>query len=163
MKRFISILLCALCFSSLFVPAFANAPGPNLDETFGSRPFQDVIAILLIVFYVILIAFTCLIEWLVSVPFGMHRECFKLIVITNVISQVAMHLLEVAFFLTALATGGLFGMFYPVVLIALEIIVFASEFVIYHNKMLGFPTWQILLYTILANTASLVLGLLLIL
>ena len=33
--------------------------------------------------YLLIVGITCLIEWLVSIPFGMHKECAKLILITR--------------------------------------------------------------------------------
>ena len=161
MKRIISIfLICLVLLIYLPQLAFANSPGPNLDGTSNRSPTW---LFNVLVIYLLIVGFTCLIEWLVSIPFGMHKECAKVILITNIITQLVMHFLEFLFLMLTASTGGvLYWVTVPLFVVGLEIVVYVSEYFIYHNKMLGFPTWSILLYTICANTASLVLGVLII-
>lgn len=161
MKKVIPVLLLfILLFVFLPQVAFANSPGPNLDGTSNRSPTW---LFNVLVIYLLIVGFTCLIEWLVSIPFGMHKECAKLILITNIITQLVMHFLEYLFLMLTASTGGvLYWVTVPLFVVGLEIVVYVSEYFIYHNKMLGFPTWSILLYTICANTASLVLGVLII-
>ena len=162
MKRIVVILLM-LSILLVFLPqvAFANSPGPNLDGTSNRSPAW---LFNVLVIYLLIVGITCLIEWLVSIPFGMHKECAKLILITNIITQLVMHFLEFVFLMVTASTGGVFyWVTVPLFVVGLEIVVYVSEYFIYHSKMLGFPTWSILLYTICANTASLVLGVLIIL
>lgn len=163
MRRLFAITIGFL-FVFVLTPqlAYANSPGPNLDGSFDRPIFSALSAVgTFILIYLLVTGFTCFIEWLVSVPFGMNSECKKVILITNAITQFVMHLLEVAF-LAVTAVPGAFWLAFPVFIVILEILVYVTEFMVYRDKMLGFPTWQILLYTILANTASLMLGLLII-
>jgi hypothetical protein len=159
MKRIVVILLM-LSILLVFLPqvAFANSPGPKFDGSVDPKPAT---IITVVVGYVLIVGFTCFVEWLVSIPFKMHEECAKVILLTNVLTQVVMHALELLFLL-AMAVFPIVWLTFPIVVFALEIIVYFSEFLIYKDKMLGFPTWQIFLYTMLANTASLLLGLLII-
>ena len=155
---FLAMFTMLLSFLPQFV--FANSPGPNLDGNFTRSPGWIVGVV---VIYCLIVAFNCLLEWVVSIPFQMHKECCKIILITNFVTQIAMHSLEVILFFLTTGTGGaLYWMTVPFTIIALEIVVYITEFFVYRHKMLGFPTWSILLYTICANTASLVLGLLII-
>ena len=159
MKRVIPVLLLfILLFVFLPQVAFANSPGPDLDGNVDPKPAT---IITVVVVYLMIVGFTCLVEWLVSIPFKMHEECAKLILVTNVLTQVVMHALELLF-LWVMAALPIVWITFPILLFSLEIIVYFSEFFIYKEKMLGFTTWQIFLYTVLANTASLLLGLLII-
>ena len=159
MKKIFSILLIfAILMIILPHVAHANSPGPDLDGNVDPKPAT---IITVVVVYMMIMGFTCLVEWLVSIPFKMHEECAKLILVTNVLTQVVMHALELLF-LWVMAALPIVWITFPILLLSLEIIVYFSEFFIYKEKMLGFPTWQIFLYTMLANTASLVLGLLII-
>jgi hypothetical protein len=159
MKKVTSV---SLIFIMLFVllpqVVNSNSPGPNLDGSIDTSPAWIIGPVLI---YLLIIGFTCLVEWLVSIPFAIHRECAKIILVTNILTQIGMHLLEVVY-LALTAVPAAFWLAFPAFIVILEIIVYATEFFIYYKKMLGFPTWSIILYTICANTASLLLGLLII-
>lgn len=159
MKKVTSVLLIFI-MPFLLLPQVvnANSPGPNLDGSIDTSPAWIIFQVLI---YLLIIGFTCLVEWLVSIPFAMHRECAKIILVTNILTQIGMHLLEVVY-LALTAVPAAFWLAFPAFIVILEIIVYATEFFIYYKKMLGFPTWSIILYTICANTASLLLGLLII-
>lgn len=157
MKRLITVLLCILSVLYLVVPAFANAPGPNLDGTHEVSPFW---IISLIIVYLIIVAVTCFVEWLVSIPFLLHYIHTRAIIVTNLVTQVVMHLLE---YVTALLMPEniYFLEWYPVTVIVLEVFVYISEYLIYCKVRPGVSRKKLLLYTVCANTASLALGLLL--
>lgn len=159
MKKVTSVLLIFIMLFLLLPQVVnANSPGPNLDGSIDTSPAWIIGPVLI---YLLIIGFTCLVEWLVSIPFAMHRECAKIILVTNILTQIGMHLLEVVY-LALTAVPAAFWLAFPAFIVTLEIVVYATEFFIYYKKMLGFPTWSIILYTICANTASLVLGLLII-
>lgn len=159
MKKVTSVsLIFIMLFVLLLQVVNANSPGPNLDGSIDASPAWIIGPVLI---YLLIIGFTCLVEWLVSIPFVMHRECAKIILVTNILTQIGMHLLEVVY-LALTAVPAAFWLVFPAFIVILEIIVYATEFFIYYKKMLGFPTWSIILYTICANTASLLLGLLII-
>ena len=163
MKKVTSVLLIFIMLFVLLPQVVnANSPGPNLDGTVDTSAAEIVSLVVIYVFvYVLIVGFTCFIEWLVSIPFGMHKECAKIILVTNVLTQIGMHLLEIGY-LAVTAVPAAFWLAFPAFIVILEIIVYATEFFIYYKKMLGFPTWSIILYTICANSASLLLGLLII-
>ena len=96
---------------------------------------------------------TCLVEWLVAVIMKLRHK--GKITIVNLVSQILMHTLYIAFY-------SLIFWRYTVALILLELLVYAGEFLVYRFRIMGDqPTKKILLYTIIANSASLGLGLLL--
>lgn len=97
------------------------------------------------------IAATCLIEWAVSKCFFRTRPYGKLVVITNVITQVVMWLL-----ILLLWNVLHWNVLYATIL--LEILVYVTEFLIYRRKMRAADWKMCLLYTVLANTASVILG-----
>ena len=145
-----------LCF--LLSPAFATQSMEDIQPIIDSK--EGVIGV--IIEGTVLFGFFCLFEWLVSIPFKMANEYGKLIVVTNLFTQVILHLLEFLFFtLHTKLVGYLFLLLVPIV-VCLEILVVILEFFIYHKRMLGFSTRSIFLYTICANSASLLLGLLII-
>ncbi len=149
------VLIVMLCLPQV---AYANSPGPSIDGSYDTSP---ALVIGIVIIYCLVVGFTCLVEWLVSIPFKMHKECARIIIVTNILTQIGMHLLEFGY-LAAAAVPAAFWVGLPLFIVMLEVIVYATEFFVYYKKMLGFPTWQILLYTILANTTSLILGLLII-
>lgn len=95
--------------------------------------------------------FTCLSEWFIAGFFGLERDYGKLILATNAVSQIAMRLLALLLY------GWLFKRYLTVTLF-LEVVVFAGEFLFYSHKMWVMPRKKILLYTITANTVSLIYG-----
>ena len=85
MKRIISIfLICLVLLIYLPQLAFANSPGPNLDGNIDTSQAWIIGSVLI---YLLIIGFTCLVEWLVSIPFAMHRECAKIILVTNILTR----------------------------------------------------------------------------
>ena len=118
----------------------------------------------LLIVYTLMMIPNIIIEWLISIPFQMHKECAKVILLTSLFTQIGTRLLQAVIIGNILTpvTYLFIWLLVPVVTISFSMIECLIEFFIYRKKMLGFPTWQILLYTILANTASLVLGLLII-
>ena len=150
------VLLMVLLLCVLPVTVLANAPGPNMDGTYNANP---IIVVVIIVVYAILVVATCLTEWLVSIPFHLHSVYGKRIVLTNVVTQVIMHILEVSFF-AKLALANSFGS-YALFVAVLEVLVYISEFLIYCKIIPNYSKKRLLLYTICANTASLLIGLLL--
>lgn len=159
MKKLVAILLM---FSILliFLPqtALANSPGPNLDGT--REPTPGGVA-LIISLYLIIIAFTCFVEWLVCIPFKLHYVHTKTIILTNLITQVIMHILEWLLMAVLPLTAFDFIGWYVFTVTILEIIVIISEFLIYRKKILGLSTQSYLLYVLSANAASAFGGLLL--
>lgn len=157
MKRLIIILLCILPVSCLIVPAFANSPGPNIDGTYDVNP---VWIIALIIIYSIIVAFTCVVEWLVAKPFHLRDSYGKWIVLTNVVTQIVMHILELVSLPLCPDTVPVV-VWYSVIVVLLEILVVMTEFLIYRRKFAGVTKKECLLYTLCANAASAIGGLLL--
>ncbi len=143
--------MCALPATVL-----ANGPGPNINGTYDIN--ATVIPVLLLI-YVIVIASTCLTEWLVSIPFGLHDTYTKKIVVINIVTQIVMHILELLI-PTILPGDNVIGKYLLSVLIA-EVFVYISEFLIYCRIIPDFTKEKLLLYTLCANTASILSGLLL--
>lgn len=99
------------------------------------------------------ILLTCGVEWGVAAAFRLTAAYSKIILLTNVCSQVVMRILFVI----------LYNLLprYILVMALLETLVYSGEFVVYQMTLFGFSTKKRLLYVLTANTASLVAGLLL--
>ena len=94
--------------------------------------------------------FTVLVEWGISKLFLHIRLYGKLIVITNIFTQIGMWILYgLSMLILPLGNGNI---------VFAEIAVYITEIWIYRKKMLAVPQKQCLIYTIIANTASLILG-----
>ena len=94
---------------------------------------------------------TCIAETVAAVPFGLNKQYIWMILLTNACSQILMHA----------AYLGLYGVVfwkYKYVVIMLEVLVYAGEYLWYSRKMRDIPTMKILAYTVTANTLSLVVG-----
>lgn len=152
MKKIVAVFLL-LCMMSCLLPlqAHANSPGPNLDGTYETQPGWVVFVIVL---YLIVMAFTCFVEWLVCIPFKLHYMYSKTIIVTNVITQVIMHFLEWLLLAVAPARGLDLIAWYILIITVLEIAVFVSEYLIYRKKILYLSRWTCLFYVLSANAAS---------
>lgn len=106
-----------------------------------------------IIFSIAGVILTCGSEWIVGKLFGLTTLVGKLILTTNVFSQIIMRLLFVI----------LYGILhrYVLVMVILEVLVYAGEFVYYRLKADYLSVKKLALYVLVANTTSLLLGLLL--
>lgn len=93
---------------------------------------------------------TCLLEVLAAIPFGLFRRYGWMILRTNLASQIIMWLLFLNFSLLPFLT--------VLVIVLLEIGVYILEYQHYRHKMPDIPRRKCLIYTISANTVSLVFG-----
>ena len=112
-----------------------------------------VAAILYVLFSFIGLVLTCFVEWLVGVAFKLTKNHTKLILWTNVVSQVLMRVLFVPLY--ALLPS------YKLLTVLLEIAVYTSEMIVYRFLAKDVPVRKWLLYVLAANTASLLAGMLL--
>ena len=95
---------------------------------------------------------TWLVEWLVSVLMGLQDKAEVRKV--NLVSQTLMHILYIAFY-------SLIFWRYTAALILLELLVYAGEFICYRFWLMrDIPAKKCLIFVMIANTASLVLGML---
>ena len=162
MKRLIaifsvlSILFVFLPFSALATSSEQDMQLPFADLLMSDKPY-DVVGF--IFGCSVIVVFFCVLEWIVSIPFKMHEECKKIIILTNLITQLGLYALVVVYFLLFYFCGGFWIAIFPLMIVIVPILPYVVEFLIYRDKMLGFTTKQILLYTIFANTASMVLTL----
>lgn len=137
------LLLCG----TLTLEVSANSP-PG-----GYQP--GILTLWDILFYIILalpgLLVTLVTERLVARMLPEHRQYLTFITVTNIISQVVMHYLY-------LQTYTILYPYQNYSIIVLEMLVYTVEFLIYKKRMKEVPAKKILLYTILANTASLLAG-----
>ena len=145
------LLLMTCLIASIVMPVYANAPPP--DEG-GNAEVMGLPAFLLLGFLVLCgIVITCFVEWLVSLAFCLDRRNTRLVIWTNVISQILMWLAYILLF-------GFFVLEYIWFVVILEVLIYAGEFLFYWRKMHGVSWIKCLIYTVTANTASLLVGLL---
>ena len=147
---FKKLLLAACLIASMVIPVYANAPPPAEGENARLTGF----GVLLLGFIVLCgIVITCFCEWLVSLLFRLDHRNSRLILWTNVVSQILM-------WLAYILLCGLFRLEHIWVVVILEVLVYAGEFLVYWRKMHEVSWIKCLLYTGAANTASLLVGLL---
>lgn len=91
---------------------------------------------------------TCGVEWLAAVPFGLRG---RTVLAVNAVSQLLMRA-------AALLLYGAFCKSYTLVLLLTEIPVYGGEYMVYRRRMTDLPRWKVAVYTVVANTLSLVLG-----
>ena len=161
MKRAFAMILAfslILCICPLTVSA--NAPGPDID---GNILISPQIAVLFILISMAGIAATIVVEWSVSKLYELQKEYGKLIIGTNLLSQIMMRILQL--FLPGIMPLEIRSNFlwYPVSVLMLELLVMCCEFLVYNWKMRNVPWRECLHYTVAANVASALAGLLLIL
>lgn len=148
---FRKLLLVACLIASMVMPVYANAP-PRLegeDVQLGVLPSILLLGILVLCGIVI----TCFCEWVVSLFFGFDRRNNRLILRTNVVSQILM-------WLAYILLNSFLKLDRIWAVVILEVLIYTGEFLFYWRKMHEVSWIKCLLYTITANTASLLLGLL---
>ena len=97
------------------------------------------------------VAVTCFLEDLVALPFSLWKRYRKQILCTNIFSQVLMRLLHILLY------GWVFNRYIWTVVV-LEVLVYSGEFLLYRMTMKDVSAKRVLLYTVSANTVSLLLS-----
>ena len=156
MKRKIALFLVLIILGSMFVvPVSANAPPDAELGDSGLHPYSALIIILMVVLGSILI--TVVSEWLVALAFRLIRGYGKLVVLTNIISQLLMWLVT---FGVILLPGDAYKTYYGIFILIIEVLVYVAEFFFYRRKMKTVSFKKCLWYTVIANTLSLLIGIL---
>ena len=145
------ILLMSCLIASMVIPVYANAPPPAEGENIKLAGLPTALLLGFIVLCGIVI--TCFCEWLVSLLFRLNYRNSRLILWTNVVSQILM-------WLTYILLCGYLLLDRVLVIVFLEVLIYTGEFLIYWRKMREVSWLKCLIYTVTANTASLLLGLL---
>lgn len=97
---------------------------------------------------------TCLTEWIVAWLLGLGPQNTRRVIRVNIVSQILMHTLYITFY-------SLIFWRYTAALILLELLVYAGEFICYRFWLMrDIPAKKCLIFVVIANTASLVLGML---
>ncbi len=97
---------------------------------------------------------TCLLEWAVARLMGLGREDSSNVALVNIFSQILMHFVYIVFYSVVFWR-------YTVALVLLELLVYVGEFLYYRFVLLWhLSVKKCLLFTVTANTASLLLGML---
>ena len=149
---FRKLLLAACLVASMVIPVYANSP-PRMEGE-GATVVSGWPGILLFGFIVLAcIVITCFCEWLVSLLFQLNRRNSRLVIWTNVISQI---LMWAAYILLC----GALKLEHIWVVVILEVLIYTGEFLFYRKKMHEVSWLKCLFYTVTANTASLLAGLL---
>ena len=159
MKRCVNAalaLLVMLCVCAL--PVSANAPGPSeFGEPFPANPFLIVVLLIICGLGILL---TVVVEWSIVKLFNLGYHYKKLIIWTNVISQIILRILQLSTFLLMPKSMTVIA-WCSIYLPTLEILSYLAEFLVYIRRMRDVSWKKCLLYTVTANTASLLAGLLL--
>lgn len=146
-------LVFVLCFMP--VTASANSPGPNIDGTFDTNPVWVALILLITIGGIV---FSCTMEWLVAVAFSLARAYEKKILLINLASQIIMRAAQYG--LSLMRPDGIpVLVWYGIYVAILEVLVYVGEYLIYRRIMTSISRKYCLIYTIAANTASLVGGL----
>lgn len=127
------------------------------DANSDSLLMDTYFSIWICLFYIIIslfgMAFTCGVEWGIGLLFRITAANGGTILKTNACSQTAMRILFLLLY--SLIPQ------YVLVMVLLEILVYIGEFLVYQKYMYGVSKTKCLWYVFTANTASLLLGLLL--
>lgn len=159
MKRCVAASLAVLLVLSVCTfPVSANAPGPlEFGEAFPANP---LLIALFVVISVAGIALTVAVEWLICKLFRIGCQHKKLVVWTNIVTQIILRVLQL--FTFSLMPKGMSAISWcAIYLLGLEFFIYLAEFLVYIWRMRDVPWKKCLLYTVSANTASLIAGLLL--
>lgn len=127
-----------------------NAAMDTLQMDTHVSAFAALVYILISIAGIIL---TCGVEWIVGKLFDLTRLVGKLILVTNMVSQIIMRILFVILY-SILPQ-------YVLVMVILEVLVYVGEFAVYRLKVDYISMKKCALYVVIANTASLFLGILL--
>ena len=112
----------------------------------GVGPF-----LLYLLFVVLSVLLTVLVEWTVSLLFRLKAA--RIIIWTNIVSQLIMHFL---YLIVTLLTLGFVSSTYLIVV--LELLVLVGEWGFYTHKLSGVSRLRVFFYTLTANLLSLFLG-----
>ncbi len=129
------------------------------DELIVDSHSNMLAVIILTIIGLVGMIWTCVIERLVALLFDGIKKYIRLIVLTNMVSQFLMRSGQILL----LWLLGRFGqaISYFLLVFVLEVVVYLCEYLFYHKKMPDVPWRKCLEYTVCANTASAVSGLLL--
>ena len=158
-RKLLTVTVLILVLVQLPLVVSANAPP---DAEYGEYAYSAGYHIFMMLLATICpVIVTCFSEWLVGFFFKIDSRHTRLIVLTNLVSQLLMW--AVYFFccysvreFTQLA----FTDYYPIALLTLEIPIFAGEFFFYRSMMKEMTMGKCMCYTVTANAVSLGLGLL---
>ena len=145
---FRKLLLAACLIASMAIPVYANAPpsaeiGGTGNTVIAWLAFLPFLAFSMIV--------TCFSEWLVSLMFQLNHRNDRLIILTNVVSQILM-------WLAYILLHGYLKLDRALIIVILEILIYSGEFLLYWRKMHEVSWIKCLIYTVAANTTSLLVG-----
>jgi len=162
MKRFcILLLVVALAAMSLAVSVSANSPpDAELGEIVYS-PISIVLVVLVLVSSILIaLAKTLVSEWLVARLFRFDQSERRVVLLTNLVSQGAMWAAVILILLFGgVPVANFFMKYYVGWIVVLELLIYTFEFLWYRKKFLWYSGWRCLAFSIVANTASLALGL----
>lgn len=155
-RRYMFLILLVLWTVCMPVTALANSPPPSAD---GSAEQMNPLWIFIYLFINVGgIVFSCTVEWLVAVAFTLAKDYEKKILLTNLATQIIMR--GAYYGLSLLMPEGIpILVWYAVCVAVLEVLAYVSEYLIYRRIMKDVCRKYCLIYTIAANTASLVGGL----
>lgn len=103
-------------------------------------------------------AMNCFIEWMVALAFDGVKNHTDLVLVTNLCSQILMRILQVILLGILMTLDVLHA--YMIAVAMLEILVYLGEFLVYRKRMGDVSLNRCIAYTLCANTASLMAGLL---
>ena len=144
-RRLLQMVMFILLMVSVAMPVFANSPPGDIPEA------GFIGAILYVLFVVISLVVTLATESLLSFVFPGCMKYTGMILLTNLCSQILMHTLYAAterFFAKQL-----------LLVVILEVMVYCGEYFFYRWRMKNVPKLEILIFTLSANTLSLLTGL----
>lgn len=148
MKKALRVVCLCLCLCLMLSAAVsANSP-PNaeFEGGIGVGPF-----LLYLLFVVLSVLLTVLVEWTVSLLFRLKAA--RIIIWTNIVSQLIMHFLYLI--VTLLALGFVSSVY---LIVVLELLVLVGEWGFYTHKLSGVSRLRVFFYTLTANLLSLFLG-----
>jgi len=150
--------ICVIILTLLLTVTVVSANSPPDADPHNASVIILAILLLFLVPAVTSTALTCFAEWMVARFFKIDKSYSKLIIITNLVSQLAVCYLvfSISWLNTLLLQG--FNVLYHLILGVPALI---CEYFVYRKKMIELTDKECLVYTVVANAVSIVLRVLL--
>lgn len=143
-----TILIIIILIPFLTLTVFANSPPSN---TVNPGKLTGADLGMYIFLAICGLVFTVIIEVAVAGMLRKYGHFGELVAKTNILSQVLMHCIN-------LLLNPILYQYAFLLLVILESLVYVTEFFVYRHKMQGVPLKSIWIYTVMANTLSLLAG-----
>ena len=123
----------------------------NKDTLIRDTRLNSLGMLIFVILSILGVVLTCFLEGMIGLGFGLRKQYRKLVLCTNILSQVLMRILHILLY------GWVF-VHYVWTVVILEILVYTGEFIFYCRKMKDVTASRVFWFTVTANTVSLLVS-----